>query len=114
MARPIEHAKSSARKLGGVPEDYQRIHDWFEESKSQVADFRHRALRHHAEGIYQAERLFGLAIENSDGKRIPVRYIGEQRVREDPGRIPSFQDWITELPIRPWMYGQRLTISQKL
>lgn len=114
MAHPIEHAKSSARKFGGAPEDYQRIHDWFDESKSQVADFRHRALRHHAEGIYQAERLFGLAIENSDGKRIPVRYIGEQHVREDLGRIPSFQDWIAELPIRLWMYGQRLTVSQKL
>jgi hypothetical protein len=43
MAHPIEHAKSSAKKLGGVPEDYQKIHDFFDESKSYVADFRHRA-----------------------------------------------------------------------
>ncbi len=113
MAHPVEHAQSSARKFGGVPDDYQRIHNWFDESKSQVADFRHRALRHHCEGIFQAERLFGATIQNSDGKKIPVRYIGEQHVREDLGRIPSFQDWIAELPIRSWMYGRRLSASEE-
>ncbi len=82
MAHPIEHAKSSARQFGGAPEDYLRIHEWFDESKAQVADFRHRSLRHHAEGIFQAERLFGVTIRNSAGKDVPVRYIGEQHVRE--------------------------------
>lgn len=114
MAHPIEHAKSSARRFGGNPGDYLFIHEWFDQSKSYVADFRHRALRHHAEGIFLAERLFGASIVNSDGKMVPVRYIGEQHVREDLGRIPSFQDWISELPIRPWMYGQRLTIQREL
>lgn len=114
MAHPIEHAKSSARRFGGVPEDYLPIHRWFDESKSQIADSRHRALRHHAEGIFQAERLFGVTVRNSDGEDVPVRYLGEQHVREDLGRIPSFQDWIAELPLRSWMYGQRLTISHEL
>jgi hypothetical protein len=114
MAHPIEHAKSSARQFGGKPEDYQALHDWFDESKSYVADFRHRALRHHAEGIFLAERIFGHTILNSDGNEVPVRYIGEQHVKEDLGRIPSFQDWIAEVPIRPWMYGQRLVVTQKL
>jgi uncharacterized protein DUF6915 len=114
MAHPIEHAKSSARKFGGVAEDYQRIHDWFDASKGYVADFRHRALRHHAEGIFLAELIFGVTILNRDGKAVPVRYIGEQHVKEDLGRIPSFQDWIQELPIRPWMYGQRRAIHREL
>jgi hypothetical protein len=114
MAHPIEHAKSSARRFGGKPEDYQAIHDWFDESKSYVADFRHRALRHHTEGIFLAQRTFGLSITNSDGNEVPVRYIGEQHVKEDLGRIPSFQDWIAELPIRPWMYGQRLIVREEL
>ncbi len=114
MAHPIEHAKSSARRFGGVPADYQQIHDWFDQSKSFVADFRHRALRHHAEGIFLAEAIFGKAITNSEGRAVPVRYVGEQHVREDLGRIPSFQDWIAELPIRPWMYGQRLEKTQEL
>jgi hypothetical protein len=114
MAHPIEHAKSSARRFGGVLEDYLRIHAWFDESKSQIADFRHWALHHHAQGIFQAEQLFGTAITNSEGNVVPVRYIGEQNVREDLGRIPSFQGWIAELPIRPWMYGQRLTVREEL
>jgi hypothetical protein len=114
MAHPMEHAKSSALRFGGKPGDYQAIHDWFDESKSYVADFRHRALRHHAEGIFLAQRIFGHSITNSDGREVPVRYIGEQHVKEDLGRIPSFQDWIAEVPIRPWMYGQRLIVREEL
>ena len=52
MAHPFKHAESSARKFGGKAEDYLAIHNWFDESKSFFTDFRHRALRHHAEGIF--------------------------------------------------------------
>jgi len=55
------------------------------------------------------EKIFGHAIVNSDGKSVPVRYIGELYVREDLGSIPSFQDRAREMHIQPWMYGQRLT-----
>src|SRR2546430_13115752 len=48
MAHPYHHALSSLRQWGGSVEDYQRIHGWFDESKMIIADFRHRALRHHA------------------------------------------------------------------
>jgi hypothetical protein len=91
MAHPLEHAKNSARKFGGAAEDYPPIHEWF------------------AEGIFLAERIFGVAIRNSQGKDVPVRYIGEQHVREDLGRIPSFQDWAMSIKLEPWMYGQKLT-----
>lgn len=62
MANPYHHAVSSARKHGGVPDDYIEIHHWFDESKAFLADFRHRALRHHAEGIFLCERIFGHTI----------------------------------------------------
>jgi hypothetical protein len=113
MAHPMQHAKNSARKFGGAVEDYLPIHQWFDESKSMLADFRHRALRHHAEGIFLAERIFGVAIRNSQGKDVPVRYIGEQHVREDLGRIPSFQDWAMRIKPEPWMYGQKLTSAKE-
>jgi hypothetical protein len=109
MAHPLEHAKSSARKFGGAMGDYLAIHQWFDESKAMLADHRHRALRHHAEGIFLAERIFGITIRNSEGKDVPVRYIGEQHVREDLGRIPSFQDWAIKIKREPWMYGRKLT-----
>ena len=97
MAHPLKHAESSARKFGGKAEDYLPIHNWFDESKAFFPDFRHRALRHHAEGIFLAEKLFGVAIVNSDGKQVPVRYLGEQHVREDLGRIPTAQDWLLQI-----------------
>ena len=108
MAHPFEHAWSSAKKFGGTAEDYLAIHNWFDESKSFFTDFRHRALRHHAEGIFLAERIFGVSIVNSEGKQVPVRYIGEQPVKEDLGRIPTAQDWLSEIRPQRWMYGQRL------
>jgi hypothetical protein len=108
MAHPLKHAESSARTFGGKSEDYLAIHNWFDESKSFFTDFRHRALRHHAEGIFLAERIFGVAIVNSEGKQVPVRYIGEQHVKEDLGRIPTAQDWLSQVKPECWMYGQRL------
>ena len=103
MAHPLFHAKSSARKYGGKPEDYLAIHNWFDESKSYMGDVRHRALRHHAEGIFLCEKLFGVSITNSDGREVPVRFIGEQHVIEDLGRIPSVSDWLSEMLMKAWM-----------
>ena len=34
-----------------------------------------------SEGVFLAERIFNLAVRNSNGHEIPVRYIGEQRAR---------------------------------
>jgi hypothetical protein len=107
MAHPLRHAESSARKFGGKPEDYLAIHNWFDESKAVMPDFRHRALRHHSDGAFLAERIFGVSIRNSDGLEVPVRYIAEQHIKEDLGRIPTVQDWLAEIRAQPWMYGQK-------
>ena len=100
---PYHHSVSSVKKHGGKTEDYQFIHDWFDESKAFMPNFRHRALRHHAEGIFMCERLFGHTITNSDGKIIPVRFLGEQHVLEDCGFIPTVQDWFKHIRVQPWM-----------
>jgi len=110
MAHPLKHAQSSAKKFGGIAEDYLPIHNWFDESKAFLTDFRHRALRHHAEGIFLCERIFGVSITNSEGKEVPVRYIGEQHVKEDLGRIPTVQDWLTCIRPERWMCGQPLRV----
>ena len=104
MAHPLYHAESSARKFGGVPSDYQAVHDWFDASKEHLALFTHRALRHHTQGLFEAERVFGLTLTNSAGRDIPVRWIGEQHVREDcQGRVPSMADWLRRIQPEPWM-----------
>jgi hypothetical protein len=101
---PHHHALTSVKKWGGVVEDYTAIHDWFDATKEVFADARHRALRHHSQGIFEAERVFGRTIRNSDGVDIPVRYIGEQHVREDcGGRIPTVADWLRNIRIEMWM-----------
>ncbi len=113
MANPYHHAVSSAKKFGGKPEDYQAIHDWFDESKMMWADFRHRALRHHAEGCFMCERIFGHTITNSAGRVVPVRWIAEQHVREDLGRIPSMQDWFKNIVPERWM-GQPAKLPEEV
>lgn len=101
---PYHHALSSARKHGGSPDDYLELHSWFDQSKEHMCDFRHRALRHHAQGIFEAERVFGATIVNSVGKHIPTRILGEQHVREDCGRIPTLSDWLRNIKSEAWMH----------
>ena len=104
MTHPIFHARSSVKRWGGKPDDYLPIHDWLDETKKELADYRHRALRHHSQGIFEAERVFGPSITNSDGQEVPVRYVAEQHVREDCGGIiPTVADWFREIPRRGWM-----------
>lgn len=106
MAKPYVHAESSARKFGGKAEDYIAIHNWFDETKSWIADSRHRAFRHHAQGIFECEKIFGVTITNSDGKKVSVRDVGEQHVLEDYGGrfIPTAQDYFQDtLPLKDWM-----------
>jgi hypothetical protein len=79
-----------------------------------MADFRHRALRHHTEGIFMAERIFGVTIVNSAGRVVPVRYIGEQHVKEDLGRIPTVADWLSNIKTEGWMLGRGKNLEREL
>ena len=69
-----------------------------------MADFRHRALRHHSEGIYMLESIFGITILT--GRIVPVRFIGEQHVLEDLGRIPTVADWLGKIQPESWMLAK--------
>lgn len=104
MSHPLHHAISSQRKHGGSIEDYLSIHNWFDETKAHYPDMRHRALRHHAEGIFWCEKEFGVYITNSDGKMVPVRAIGEQHILEDIGFIPTIKDYLDCMEQKNWMY----------
>lgn len=77
MAKPYIHAKSSARKFGGNPEDYLAIHDLMDSRKSVCADNRHRALTHNSWFLFLLEKIFGTNITNSQGRLVSVRTIGE-------------------------------------
>jgi hypothetical protein len=57
-----------------------------------------------------AEIIFGSTITLSTDRVIPVRWIGEQHVREDLGFIPSFADWVKAIRPEPWM-GRALKLD---
>lgn len=105
---PWQHAVSSAKKFGGIPEQYIDIHQWFDETKQYTGNWTHRALRHHAAGIEWCIKHFGHTIEAGRGLDlgdIPVKLIAEQHVIEDCGYIPTVQDWLQVLANNPadWM-----------
>ena len=91
----MQHCKSSIRKWGGKLSDYQPIHDWFDETKAWIGHSKHRMFRHHSEGIFECEKVFGVSFINSDGKTIYTRYVGEQHVKEDCNNyIPTAKEWV--------------------
>ena len=95
---PYDHSRSSAKKWGGDPEEYLKYHEWFDETKAWVGHSVHRMFRHHSEGIFECEKIFGNLFYNSEGKRVYIRYIGEQHVKEDcNGYIPSAKEWVDAL-----------------
>lgn len=110
MSKPWIHAISSARKFGGIPEDYLEIHQLMDSSKGAMPDNRHRALTHNSWFLSTIlERIFGVNIKNSDNRDVSVRDIGEQHILEDFGNrfIPSASDYLEEMEYIPWMNADR-------
>lgn len=105
--KPFEHGRVSVKRFGGKPEDYQKIHDWFDQTKAHFPDMRHRALLHSSFGIYLCEQLFGVNLENSSGKLVSVRDVAEQHVIDDMGRIPTVQDYLEGMPFYEWLGGPK-------
>ena len=100
------HAKASAKKWGGEPEDYIHIHEFIDSSKRIIGDVRHRSLYHHTEGIWLCQELFGKTISVGQPLReVPVRLIAELHVMQDLGWIPSPKDYIDGMVLKQWMGG---------
>lgn len=110
MSKPWIHAESSARRFGGIPDDYLSIHNFLDSSKSTVADSRHRALTHTSWFVgFVLEKVFGTTIKNSQDKIVSVRDVGEQHILEDYGGrfIPTVQDFFEDMEMKTWMLKGR-------
>ncbi len=107
--KPYLHGLNTTKLYGGVPEDYQKIHDFLDSSKACFPDMRHRAILHSSFGIYIAEQVFGTYIINSDGNKVQVRDIAEKHVIEDMGRIPEVGDYLRGMPMYDWLGGRKKT-----
>lgn len=94
----IQHAEISAKMFKGNPKDYIELHAWL--------DNRPLPLRHHTQGIFEAEKKFGYTITNSIGKHVPVRTILENHVSKEIGFIPTAEDYLRCMGSDLWM-GRR-------
>jgi hypothetical protein len=106
MSKPIIHARSSAKKYGGIPEDYLELHTFMDLSKGALGDNRHRALTHQAAFLVEVlPAAFGETfVRASDGKVLSSRDIGEMHCGEDyHGFIPTAEDFLQLVPMRNWM-----------
>ena len=103
MSEYYYHACSSAAKFGGQPQDYTCVHKYLDRYKASMGDFRHRAMTHHSEGIWQAISHFGDTITISTGASIPVKAICERHIIEDLGKIPTLADWLRQIRPQRWM-----------
>lgn len=121
MASSYVHAMASARKFGGIPEDYLAIHEFIDSSKKSFADERHRSMYHHTQGPWVCQEIFGRFIvpTNPDGSpvmkngrelKVMVREIAENHIIEDLGCIPSPGDWMNCMDCKRWMGGKKTAI----
>ena len=103
MAHPYHHALSSAKRFGGSPDDYLELHQWFDATKTHLADARHRLLRHHSLGIFIAEQKSRVKLLSSSHRHVPLRPVAEQHVQEDFSFIPSVAQCFANFTVQPWM-----------
>ncbi|HSE99761.1 MAG TPA: hypothetical protein VLA48_02605 [Nitrososphaeraceae archaeon] len=118
MSAPHIHAISSAKKFGGVMEDYMSIHAKMDCSKGYFPDNRHRVLTHTMFWVKEVMiPLFGEIITNSDDKIVSVKDVCEQHILEDYRQkfIPTPQDFIENMEFKTWMQnGRGVPSSSKL
>lgn len=97
----VLHSQISARRRGGVPEDYLHVHDLMDSTKELCSDNRHRILHTHW-GIRRViVPITGHTITNSAGRAVNVKDMCEQdHVLPDYQNrfIPTLADFVRELP----------------
>lgn len=109
---PYKHAVSSAKRFGGIWEDYIEIHRFLDSTKTHTINNSHRMILHNSFGIEICERIFGDFIINNDKKEVEVRYIVIEHIREDLGFVPTVQDWCKEINHKSWMGGVSKIITK--
>lgn len=104
-----EQCAESVRHFGGDPEDYRELHEFLDAIMTEVEGA--WGITHSTFGLGLAETWFGYVI----GPRcVPTRTVAEKHILAEYRTIPSAQDWLSALPIQPWMYNQASQLSMEL
>ena len=70
--KPSIHSNLSVRKYGGIPSDYQEVHDFLDMSKMTHSDLRHRCILHNTLGPFLAEK--GIGVNHSKAEYLKEKY----------------------------------------
>jgi hypothetical protein len=70
--KPSVHSNLLARKYGGIPSDYQEVHDFLDMSKMTHSDLRHRCILHNTLGPFLAEK--GIGVNHSRAEYLKKKY----------------------------------------
>lgn len=106
--KPFKHARITARKFGGMPEDYYDIHDFIDHTKQNIPDVRHRLLLHNSWGCFLVEKIFGKTRKNSEGREYSPRDVAEQHIIDDLGFIPTLERCFRNVELETWMGGPKV------
>ena len=80
---PYIHAELSAKRFGGVPEDYLDIHELMDSTKAAYPNNAHRTITHNSWFTSTIlPKVFGHQRINSDDKKYNVKDIGEYHCLE--------------------------------
>jgi len=104
-----EQCAESVRHFGGDPEDYREPHEFLDSITGEVEGA--WGITHSTFGLSLAEELFGYVIGPRD---VPTRTVAEKHILAEYSAIPSVQDWLSAVPIQPWMYNQAAQLSVEL
>ena len=107
-----ELCNSSADLFGGEPNDYREVHA-FLDSIEDVAPNTPAAwgITHSTFGLGLAEQALGWTV---GPRAVPTRTIAEKHILAQYGHIPSIHEWLSVLPIQPFMYNQAAALSRIL
>lgn len=103
---PQIHAELSAKRYGGIPEDYLDIHKLMDSSKACIGNNKHRFLSHNSWfSTTIIPLIFGEMRINSDNKRYSTKDVAEYHILEDFRMrfIPTPQDYAEHMTLEPWM-----------
>lgn len=104
-----EQCVESVRHFGGQSDDYLALHSFIDSITNECKGA--WGITHSTFGLSLAEKKFGYVIGPRD---VPTRTAAEKHILAEFGEIPSAQDWLEALPIRPWMYNQATQLSVEL
>lgn len=99
----MQHARISAKRWGGEPEDYYEIHAFIDSTKGLCSDARHRIL-HTLWGVNTVViPVFGHSLQNSAGKSVDVKDLCERDhllVDYQQRFIPTLNDFVNAIDAR--------------